>query len=134
MGLAAAAARFVYSNSVVVVAGSNYMVTVGAGGLGPPATTSKGNNGSNSVFGAITGIGGGGGGSDNGDINGINKGPRRFGCGQPVTRRVGGRVSHGGGLAQAGRKYWRRESQSTGSSNRGGGGGAVRRGRWTEQQ
>jgi hypothetical protein len=58
------AGGYVYSNSVAVVAGSNYTVTVGIGGNGSTNLSSTGGNGSNSVFGAIVAYGGGGGGSD----------------------------------------------------------------------
>jgi hypothetical protein len=50
----------IYNNSYSVTPGQTYTVTVGAGGT---ATSGNGNNGANSVFGALTAIGGGGGAS-----------------------------------------------------------------------
>lgn len=52
-------------SSFAINIGSNYTVTVGAGGAGMTSSGTK-NNGSNSVFASITSIGGGGGGAYNG--------------------------------------------------------------------
>lgn len=98
----------IYYSSYPVVAGTNYSVSVGAGGIG--TNISNRVAGSNSVFGTITAIGGGGGGyySNN---NGGNGGS---GGGGGATSSTGGAGTDGQGFDGAG-----------GASNNGGGGGGA---------
>jgi hypothetical protein len=119
------AGGYVYSNSVTVVSGSNYTVIVGAGGLGATANSSKGTNGSDSVFGAITAIGGGGGGSDNHDITGINQGANGGsggGAASYATAETATEMATTGGVAQAGQGN-NGGGSNKGINSRGGGGG-----------
>jgi len=53
----------IYSNAYPLLAGSNYMVTVGVGGAGAVNGSSVASSGSNSIFATITAAGGGGGAS-----------------------------------------------------------------------
>jgi hypothetical protein len=66
------AGGLVYASSYGVSQNTGITVTVGAGGAGVSQTT-VGNNGSNSVFGALTAIGGGGGGMTNGSSGAIGR-------------------------------------------------------------
>ena len=96
-----------YSNNYPVVSGSNYTVTVGAGGPVHPNDASNPTTGSNSVFGALTALGGGGGSSrDNG--------------GQGATGGSGG----GGGGADGGTRYLK-GSGTVGQGNDGGNGAGT---------
>ena len=58
------AGGLIYNSAFSVNPGTALTVTVGGGGAGGTNDTTKGTNGSNSVFGSLTAIGGGGGGSE----------------------------------------------------------------------
>ena len=81
-----------------LIAGSNYTVTIGAGGTSTNASLTKGGNGNNSVFATITSTGGGGGGSDGGggQDNAIALGSNGgSGGGNSYPRRTAGTVGQG---------------------------------------
>jgi len=88
-------------------------VTVGAGGARSTSTSSKGTNGSNSVFSSVTAVGGGGGGS-NSSHDGANGGT---GGGAAATS--GGSPPHAGGTGSAGGDG----GSNSGNITTGGGGG-----------
>jgi hypothetical protein len=94
---------------------SSHNVTVGAGGTAPSALFNpvQGNNGGNSVFGAVTAAGGGGGGSNN--SAGSSGGSGGGGGGSSLF------PGPSGGAAQAGQGN---NGGSGGSGTGGGGGGA----------
>ena len=95
--------------AITAAAGSNYTVTVGAGGSG------SGNDGADSVFSTITSVGGGGGGgADGGDGNAGGSGGG------------GGTIDGAGGAGTANQGYAGGTGTRTGGSNypAGGGGGA----------
>ena len=101
-----------YNASYAVTTG-NYTVTIGTGGTGEISSgASKGDDGTNSVFGTITATGGGGGGSG-GNRNGANGGSGGGGA-DNAGQGLGGTGSQGsnGGNAEV-----------DGSSGGGGGGG-----------
>lgn len=79
-----------YNTGVSLTAGSNYTVTVGAGGTG---TSGAGNNGSNSVAFGYTGFGGGGGGTFNSTAG--SNGGCGGGAGGGDTTVSGGTASQG---------------------------------------
>ena len=98
---------------------TNYTLTIGAGGAGLTSATNPGiigNNGSNSVFSAITSTGGGGGGSD-GVINGGSGGSG--GGGSYVAGAAGAGISGQGNDGGSGSP-----NVSSGNAAGGGGGGA----------
>ena len=66
------AGGLIYNSAYQLTNAAAITVTVGAGGAGVPQTT-VGNDGSNSVFGALTAIGGGGGGMTNGLTGAIGR-------------------------------------------------------------
>jgi hypothetical protein len=66
------AGGLIYNSAYQITNAAAITVTVGAGGAGVPQTT-VGNDGSNSVFGALTAIGGGGGGMTNGSGGAIGR-------------------------------------------------------------
>jgi hypothetical protein len=117
------------------VLSSNYVVTVGAGGLGRAGSaagggdnwrTYAGYDGSSSVFGPVTAIGGGGGGAY-GDEGAVNRNGRAGGSGggggglfTAQTSAPGGSSIQVGGYGTSGGA-----SSSTVNGGAGGGGGAV---------
>jgi hypothetical protein len=54
----------IYRSDFTVVPGNSYTVTVGAGGASITGSSTRGNSGSDSVFGSLTATGGGGGGAE----------------------------------------------------------------------
>lgn len=97
-----------------VIAGSTYLVVIGAGGSGSTSTFSTGSNGSNSQFSSITqSVGGGGGGSvDN--RTGANGGSGG-----------GGFVGSAGGSGTAGQGNAGGTNTATGGQDTGSGGGGA---------
>jgi hypothetical protein len=84
-GAGGGAGGLIYSNGYTLVGGSNYTVTVGAGGAARAAGTSlAGNDGSNSSFDALVAVGGGGGSVNHwptAPLPGRNGGSGGGGCG-----------------------------------------------------
>jgi hypothetical protein len=112
------------ASSLVVLGGTSYTVTVGAGGAGSPGGSyTAGNNGSNSVFGSFTAIGGGRGGGDSSTSpNSGGSGGGGYGAG------AGSAISGGAGTAgqgNAGGTGFGRTSGSNEAAGGGGGAGAV---------
>ncbi|MFH0889170.1 MAG: glycine-rich protein [Planctomycetota bacterium] len=104
----------VISNTSFAVTGQAYPVTVGAGGAAIPQTTSsRGNNGANSVFSTLTAIGGGGGASTAG-YNANNGGS---GGGAAYNGYTAGTSTQTGGYGNSG-------GNGSTSYTGGGGGGA----------
>jgi hypothetical protein len=100
---------------VALSLGTNYTVTVGAGGSGAGGTPQVGNNGNNSVFDTITSLGGGGGGQgQTGNPHGLAGGSGGGGGGSESQYSAGGARTTGQGF-QGG----------DGSGNTGGGGGGA---------
>jgi len=100
---------------LAITLGTNYTVTVGAGGTAPPNTGSSWNNGNNSVFATITSLGGGGGNNSNtvdGDV-GSGGGRQNSSAGIP-----GGAGTTGQGTAGG-------DGLRPGSDFMGGGGGGA---------
>jgi hypothetical protein len=136
-GAGGGAGGLIYSNAFAVVGGSNYTITVGAGGRGGDKSinvTCKGENGANSAFGSLVAVGGGGGagGSYNAErMNGANGGS---GGGAWYSGTVGngttGQGKNGGPGYSAGFNYGggggggAATAGQAGSSSKGGDGGA----------
>jgi hypothetical protein len=104
-----------YDASYEVTDGTQYTVTVGAGGAaGTTSTGDYGRDGGNSVFGTITATGGGGGvGSNAGGVNG-----RDGGCG-------GGAGGTGAGTGGTGSQGYDGGSKGAVNGGSGGGGGSA---------
>ena len=101
----------------LLATGTNYTVTVGAGGTAAAGHTSGGGNGSDSVFSTITSIGGGGGPDGNvGNLNGNNGGSGSGGGSASTTKKLPGAGTSGQGYA--GGVY-----SATGPNDEAGGGG-----------
>ena len=105
---------------------SNYSVSVGAGGTAPSfnnSSTTRGNNGSNSVFGSLTAIGGGGGGGGENSFSGVGADGGSGGGGGSKFSNAGGAGTSGqgntGGNARNG------DTSSAGERTAGGGGGGA---------
>lgn len=112
------AGGLIYSNAYPLVAGSNYTVTVGDGGIG---VNQASRNGTNSVFGALTAIGGGGGGSRESDRLG-KSGGSGGGGGSP---NAGGGATSAGGAGTAGQGRNGGSGVNSAPSYGGGGGGGA---------
>ena len=115
------AGGLIYSNAFPVIGGSNYTVTVGAGGPPHPNDVSNPTTGSNSVFGTLTAIGGGGGSSRDSGGQAASGGSGGGGGGADSTPRslagannAPGQGNNGGNGAGSG-----------GADNTGGGGGGA---------
>ena len=94
------AGGLIYTSSFSVVSGSNYVVTVGAGGLGSIDYSHNvdGASGSSSVFGSLVAVGGGfGGGAGNGGAGGSGGGGAAFTSGGTGTSGQGWAGGSGGG-------------------------------------
>jgi hypothetical protein len=109
------AGGLIYNNSYPVTPGQTYTVTVGAGAAAVSGANINGNNGSNSVFGALTAIGGGYGGTylQTGGVGGSGGGGGE-----------GGISSGGLGIAGQGFAGGGQSVSSPAYSGGGGGGGA----------
>lgn len=97
-------------SALSLVAGTNYTITVGAGGAAG-TSGNPGTNGDNSVFSTIISNGGGGGGSS---INGT-----------PITTANGKNGGSGGGAALYVGSGWQLGTAGTGTANQGYSGGAA---------
>ena len=105
--------------AVTVTPGTQYTVTVGAGGLGGQSSDTKGSNGSDSVFSTITSLGGGAGGGAYQTLTSNTGGSGGGGAGQ-----VSGGYSSSGGAGTAGQGYNGGNTPSYNDGNGAGGGGA----------
>jgi hypothetical protein len=99
---------------------ADYAVTVGAGGASSSVGTSRGGNGSNSVFSTITSIGGGGGGSRGSGVEPGASGGSGGGAGV-----IGGSTSPGSGTTNQGFAGGFNFGSANFGGGGGGGGGAV---------
>lgn len=102
---------------LAITLGTNYTVTVGAGGAVPPNTGSSWNNGNNSVFASITSLGGGGGNNVNTVDGDVGSGGGRQNS-QAVPPGPGGAGTTGQGTAGG-------DGLRPGSDFMGGGGGGA---------
>jgi hypothetical protein len=112
---AGGAGGLIYNSNLPVVPGTAYTVTVGAGGSTSPGANA-GQNGSNSVFGALTAIGGGGGAGNS--YNGSSGGSGGGGGGDNGTNGTAGAGTPGQGHAGG-------TALTTGTQFGGGGGGGA---------
>lgn len=120
--------------SLTVTSGTQYTVSVGAGGAAAtPGTTSHGGNGSNSVFSSITAVAGGGAGGQaasgaNGNTGGSGGGGANGGTGAAGTAgqgNAGGNGTNEGNFYPGGGGGGSGSAGATGSSNAGAGGNGT---------
>ena len=112
------AGGLLYVSSYGVSQGTGITVTIGAGGAAPTTSITRGNNGSNSVFGGLTAIGGGGGGTYT-IATGLNGGSGGGGGAQSGVFGAGGL-----GIVGQGSNGGDYNGGAIGNKNGGGGGGA----------
>jgi hypothetical protein len=112
------AGGLLYVSSYGVSQGTSITVTIGAGGAAPTTSITRGNNGSNSVFGGLNAIGGGGGGTYS-NATGLNGGSGGGGGAQNGVVGVGGL-----GIVGQGSNGGDYNGDAISAKNSGGGGGA----------
>jgi hypothetical protein len=112
------AGGLLYVSSYGVSQGTGITVTIGAGGAAPTTSITRGNNGSNSVFGGLTAIGGGGGGTYS-NATGLNGGSGGGGGAENGVVGVGGL-----GIVGQGSNGGNYNGDAISNKNSGGGGGA----------
>jgi hypothetical protein len=116
------AGGLLYVSSYGVSQGTGITVTIGAGGAAPTTSITRGNNGSNSVFGGLTAIGGGGGGTYS-NATGLNGGSGGGGGAQNGVFGAGGL-----GIIGQGSNGGDYNGDAISNKNSGGGGGAGQSG------
>ena len=117
------AGGLIYSSSFAITTTGVKTVTIGGGGSGAPNRSTKGSNGSNSVFDSITATGGGGGGSYVDSPTNVRTGNNGGSGGGGATR--GNAATFGaGGTGISGQGFAGGAGANTDDTKGGGGGGA----------